>query len=359
MTIGIEDRRRRRGGVLVVLAGAIVAAWLVYLWLDGIRGDRGLAVDSATTTMAGPTTTTTSPPAATTTTLAATTTTTTIPLGEIESAIVDIRRLELEQFGTRFGEPDRFAALFEAPGEPAFGLTRVANGSVLYLARLSNQGDLDRLDAACTIGVSPRCESTTETTADVDAPWIDGVVGSFVELGDVRFLGLGVVGGEYTLLGQVGSEETKARVGAAVATAIAPDLTLVNELEVLDSDVITGSTEAAIEDLDLQGITFESGSADITPDGQAVLDEVIAILTAEIGVRVEVGGHTDNAGGAASNQRLSQARAESVVASLVDGGVDESILTAVGYGEEQPIADNATAEGREQNRRIEFTVSPA
>ncbi|MCP4250515.1 MAG: OmpA family protein, partial [bacterium] len=70
-------------------------------------------------------------------------------------------------------------------------------------------------------------------------------------------------------------------------------------------------------------------------------------------------GWTDNAGGAASNQRLSQERADSVVTYLVDGGVDGTILTAVGFGEEQPIADNATAAGREQNRRIEFTVSPA
>jgi OOP family OmpA-OmpF porin len=176
---------------------------------------------------------------------------------------------------------------------------------------------------------------------------------------DVPGLRIGVVGGEYTLQGQVANEDTKERIGAAVAAAIRPDLTLVNELEVVDSDVITGGTQTALEDLDLQGITFESGSAVITAEGRAILDEAVAVLASSVGVVVEVGGHTDSVGGAASNQRLSQSRAEAVVAYLVEEGGDPSILTAAGYGEEQPVADNGTAEGREQNRRIEFTASPA
>jgi len=362
MTPEIEDRRRRQGGVLLALVLAVIAAWLVYLWLDGVDGGGGIAADApaATTVVTSPPATTTTVATTTTTTVAATTTTTTAPEATgLDAAIANIRRLEIEQFGTRFGEPDRLAALFATPGEPALGISRLGNGNVLLLARLADQDDLDRLDAACRDSFVQECGSAFEATADTDAAWLDGVLTSFGEVGDVRILGIGVVDGEYTLLGQVASEETKDRIGAAVAAAIEPDLTLINELEVVDADAITGDTQTALEDLDLQGITFESGSAEITADGQAILDEAVAVLANAVGVTVEVGGHTDSAGGAASNQRLSQARAESVVAYLVDGGVDEAILTAVGYGEEQPVADNATPEGREQNRRIEFTVSAA
>lgn len=360
MTTEIEDRRRRRGGVLIVLVGGIIAAWLVYLWLEGLdSGDGSLAASSATTTTAQPAATTTTAGPATTTTVVPTTTTLARDVGAIESGLAELRRLEIERFGTRVGEPDRFADLFATPGEPAFGLTRIDQGNVLFFARLGAQDDVVRVLNTCNANFPQGCELASETTADTNPLWLDGLIASFGEVGNVRILGIGVVGGRYNLLGQVASDETKQRIGDAVAAAIAPDLTLVNELEVVDSGVITDATETALDDIDLQGITFESGSAEITAEGRAVLDEAVAVLANAIGVTVEVGGHTDNAGGAASNQRLGQARAESVVTYLVDGGVEVAILTAVGYGEEQPIADNATPEGREQNRRIEFSVSPA
>ncbi|MCP5025213.1 MAG: OmpA family protein, partial [Actinomycetia bacterium] len=108
------------------------------------------------------------------------------------------------------------------------------------------------------------------------------------------------------------------------------------------------------EQLAAEPIQFETGSAELTAESSAILDRAVRALLAAPGVPVTIEGHTDDQGGEASNLALSQARAETVVAYLVDGGVDDERLAAVGKGETDPIADDDTAEGRAENRRIEF-----
>jgi outer membrane protein OmpA-like peptidoglycan-associated protein len=104
----------------------------------------------------------------------------------------------------------------------------------------------------------------------------------------------------------------------------------------------------------LRGVNFESGSAALTPDSYSILDEVVRSLQAYPEVRVEIRGHTDSQGPASFNLELSQRRAESVRQYLMNAGIDQSRLVAVGVGEEEPISSNSTPEGRLQNRRIEF-----
>ncbi len=104
----------------------------------------------------------------------------------------------------------------------------------------------------------------------------------------------------------------------------------------------------------LRGINFESGSAALTPDSHPVLDQVIASLNAYPEVRLEIRGHTDSQGPAAFNLQLSQKRADSVRQYLINGGIAADRITSIGVGEEEPISSNGTAEGRSQNRRIEF-----
>lgn len=106
----------------------------------------------------------------------------------------------------------------------------------------------------------------------------------------------------------------------------------------------------------LKGVTFESGKAKLRPDSETVLDGVAEALQKRAELKVEVGGHTDDRGADAYNLSLSQQRADAVLGYLAGHGVDASRLTAVGYGEAQPVEGNDTSEGRERNRRVELKV---
>jgi len=104
----------------------------------------------------------------------------------------------------------------------------------------------------------------------------------------------------------------------------------------------------------LKGVRFKTGSAELDPSSTTVLDEVAASLKAWPGVRVEIQGHTDNVGATEPNRDLSSRRAESVRQYLISTGIDGARLTAVGYGEDLPVADNTTEAGRAANRRVEL-----
>jgi outer membrane protein OmpA-like peptidoglycan-associated protein len=104
----------------------------------------------------------------------------------------------------------------------------------------------------------------------------------------------------------------------------------------------------------LQGVSFASGKAELTPESLPILDEVANTLILEPTAIVEIRGFTDNVGKAANNQLLSERRAEAVRLYLLKKGVDGERITAIGFGPRYPIADNKTPEGRASNRRIEF-----
>lgn len=120
-----------------------------------------------------------------------------------------------------------------------------------------------------------------------------------------------------------------------------------------------GYTAAQLtEALNLNIVNFPSGSAALPAESRAVLDRSAdAIRGAPEGTVLQVGGHTDNTGEPAANQRLSQQRAEAVRDYLVGRGVPAASLTARGFGSSNPVADNSTEAGRFRNRRIEFTVA--
>lgn len=107
----------------------------------------------------------------------------------------------------------------------------------------------------------------------------------------------------------------------------------------------------------MQGIEFESGKATIRAKSYALLDQIAQTFIENEDYIIEVQGHTDTTGKAADNKKLSQARAEAVMMYLVKKGVSSTRMTAVGYGQEKPIADNKTKAGRQKNRRVEFVIT--
>jgi OOP family OmpA-OmpF porin len=106
----------------------------------------------------------------------------------------------------------------------------------------------------------------------------------------------------------------------------------------------------------IEGITFKTKSAEITKNSHAVLDKVVTVLTDYPDIRIEISGHTDNVGKADYNKELSQKRADAVKQYLTDKGIKSERLVAVGFGLENPIADNKTAAGKAKNRRTEFRL---
>ncbi len=113
-------------------------------------------------------------------------------------------------------------------------------------------------------------------------------------------------------------------------------------------------TEKAIEIK--EKILFASGKHEVLFTSYPVLDEIFIVLTENAGIRLSIEGHTDSVGGAETNLKLSQLRAEAVRQYLVDRGISEDRLTAIGFGLESPLDSNETPEGREKNRRVEFNI---
>jgi outer membrane protein OmpA-like peptidoglycan-associated protein len=105
-------------------------------------------------------------------------------------------------------------------------------------------------------------------------------------------------------------------------------------------------------------LLFETGSATLKPESQEQLHNIAAILQAYPNAKIQIGGYTDNQGDPASNLQLSRDRAQNVQTSLIALGVGPSRIEAEGYGEQYPVASNATEAGRARNRRISLHVTP-
>jgi OOP family OmpA-OmpF porin len=130
----------------------------------------------------------------------------------------------------------------------------------------------------------------------------------------------------------------------------------VSEREAMKQDI---SVTELVDKLSKDGfvtlyVNFDTGKSTIKTDSAETLDAAAAALKAAAELRVEVAGHTDNVGTPEANLKLSQDRAQAVMAALTERGIKAERLTAKGYGQTSPVADNRTEDGRAKNRRVEL-----
>ena len=132
------------------------------------------------------------------------------------------------------------------------------------------------------------------------------------------------------------------------------------ELVVLEMEAMTQevTADAIYDALNKDGfialyINFDTGKSNIKPESMTIIDQIAALLKAHADLKVSIEGHTDNVGTPESNKTLSQQRAKSVMSAVVQKGIAADRMAAVGWGQEKPIADNRSEDGRAKNRRVE------
>jgi OOP family OmpA-OmpF porin len=162
---------------------------------------------------------------------------------------------------------------------------------------------------------------------------------------------LTVEGNRVGIRGDVANEALRQQVASELANHLNPTYTISNGLRVNAPAQKLLDTALA-----RRVIEFESGQAVIRPSGLQILDDMAAAMGQIGGRKVEVIGHTDNTGARESNLALSLARAGAVRSYLAAKGIPAANISVAGAGPDQPVADNASPEGRARNRRIEFRV---
>lgn len=173
------------------------------------------------------------------------------------------------------------------------------------------------------------------------------------------------------LAGQlIGKDSESTLIGAAVGAAIGGAAgagvgKMMDKQEQEFNQALAASNAAAVRRegnllaITLRGdVTFDTDSATVKPGLYSEIDRIAQVMVQYPQTRIRVEGYTDSQGADSYNQQLSERRAESVKNLLIDQGVDPSRIEAVGYGEAQPVATNASAVGRAQNRRVEIKVIP-
>lgn len=278
-------------------------------------------------------------------------------VGELETGLPDVFSLT--------STLERKEAATQGPAE--FTATLGETGRVELRGRLTDEMQRSAVDAfARSAFAGAGVLTATRLDAGLPDGWAVRVLAGLKALAEVKTGRLLVRPDLVEVTGVTGSTETRGRITQILSEALGQGQTFrvnVRYDEALDPLAALPTPEECAADVNAviarTKITFTPASAEIATTARPVLDELAKILANCPAMQMEIGGHTDSQGSEGGNKALSQARAEAVLLALQGRRVDVSGMTAVGYGEAQPIADNGTEEGREANRRIEFVLKGA
>lgn len=277
-------------------------------------------------------------------------------VGELRAALPPVFSLDAQL-------PKKEAA--QGPAEFTAKLT--PEGRVELRGRLTDEAQQDAVDAfaRASFGAS-KVYVATRLDPDLPDGWPIRVLAGLEALAVLHDGSLLVRADTVEVKGVAGSLDARARVTQILSGKLGQgqtfrvDVAYDKELDPFAALPTPQECAAEVKGVvSARKITFTPGSAEISSDSLPVIASLAEVLKDCPGLPMEIGGHTDAQGSESGNQALSQARAEAVLLALQGRRVDVSAMTAVGYGEAVPIADNGTEEGREANRRIEFVLKLA
>ncbi len=280
-------------------------------------------------------------------------------IGELEAALPEVFSLH-----SVLPEPVEIDGTGEGVGPPEFVATRSPEGQVQLRGRVTDVRTRNAVDsyARARFG-SQAVYGATRLDEELPDGWPLRVLAGIEVLAELGHGSVVVQENFVDVRGVTGNPDASANIARLLSEKLgasenyAIDVTYEKKLDpvagLLKPAECVNEINAVLLD---RKISFAPGSAELDTGGRAVVDRLAEILNGCDKAKIEIAGHTDSQGREEMNQSLSQARAEAVLQGLIARRILTSGLTAVGYGEATPIADNDSEEGREANRRIEFTL---
>ncbi|APX23983.1 MAG: OmpA family protein [Rhodobacteraceae bacterium] len=252
----------------------------------------------------------------------------------------------------------------EEQGPPEFTATLSPEGSVQLRGRINSEISRQTADSFAKARFGSEAVYTAARVDDtLPSGWPARVLAGLEALGELSNGVVRVTPDLVSVAGNTGNSDANAVISGLLADKLGETADFEIEVtyqEKLDPTLgIPTPEECEAQIVDIIGdrkITFEPGSANLDASAKDVMDDIAELLKLCGDIPLEIQGHTDSQGRESMNQQLSQERAQSVLNALRNRMVLTASYRVTGYGEEQPIADNDTEEGREANRRIEFKL---